>query len=103
MTTDQALQRAAAIARDELEALGVPTEHASALSELMDMGEHVIDLVALEYRKRAANPKPWAAFHRAMQRSLPRWRLPARWHHRRMARRYEAMARAGTHLPCAPD
>lgn len=94
-------QEAGQAALAELLALGMPQQHAAALAGAMGRGARaVIDLVDERYRERARNPKPWAAFHWAMYRSTPRWRLPARWHHRRMARRYDAMLAAGTAVPC---
>lgn len=94
---DEATQAALA----ELLALGMPQQHASALAGAMGRGARaVIDLVDERYRERARSPKPWAAFHWTMSRSLPRWRVIARAHHRRMARRYDAMVAAGTAVPC---
>lgn len=98
--SDQALEAARKAAQAALESLNVPELPAKALAGAMHLGEHVIDLVADAYRKRACNPGPWAAFHETMLATLPRWRLAARWHHRRMARRYRAMEKAGTHIGC---
>lgn len=94
-------QEAGQAALAELLALGMPQQHAAALAGAMGRGARaVIDLVDERYRERARNPKPWAAFHRILARQLPRWRVIARAHHRRMARRYEAMLAAGTAVPC---
>lgn len=98
--TDQALELARQAAQQALEDLNVPALPAKALAGAMHLGEHVIDLVAETYRARACNPKPWAAFHETMEATLPRIRWIARLHHRRMARRYRAMLKAGTHIGC---
>lgn len=98
--SDIARTAASNAAAAALQALDVPALESKALAGVMHLGEHVIDLVAETYRSRACNPKPWAVFHETMARTLPRWRLPARWHHRRMARRYRAMLAAGTHIGC---
>lgn len=96
-----ARDHARAAAQAALEELDLPAQAARSISQVMDLGEHVVDLIADEYRSRAANPRPWAVFHEAMASSLPRIRFAARWHHRRMARRYRAMILAGTSIPCA--
>lgn len=94
-------EQAGQAALAELLALGMPTRPAQALAGAMQHGVRAaIDLVADEYRDRAANPRAWHAFHRAMADRLPRWRWIARGHHRRMARRYLAMMLAGTSVPC---
>lgn len=98
MTADQAATEAALA---DLLALGMPARAAKALADVMSLGARaVIDLVGAEMRDRARNPKPWATFHRVMAQRLPRWRVLARAHHRRMARRYDAMVAAGTAVPC---
>jgi hypothetical protein len=101
-STDKARQAAREAAAAALRELDFPDLQAKALAGAMHLGEHVIDIVADVYRERACNPKPWRDFHRAMWRTLPRWRFLARAHHRRMARRYAAMLAAGTHIGCSP-
>ncbi len=96
-----AVDAARSAAQAVLEQLDVPALEAKAIAGAMHLGEHVIDLVAETYRSRAANPRAWAAFHRTMWRTLPKVRWIARLHHRRMARRYEAMVAAGTAVPCS--
>lgn len=95
-----ALHKARQAAYEALRESGMPAIPASALAGAMHMGEHVIDLVVDEYRERACDPKPWAAFHEAMVDSLPRIRWIARLHHRRMARRYKALIVAGKRVAC---
>lgn len=99
-SSDQALELARKAARAALESLDMPALAAKALAGTMHLGEHMIDLVAETYRKRACNPKPWRDFHRVMFETLPRIRWIARLHHKRMARRYHAMLLAGTHIGC---
>ncbi len=96
--------RAERLAREAAQAawrgLGLDDAGAELLSRVVSAGEHAIDLIAAMYRERACNPKPWWKFHAMMAKSLPRIRWAARWHHRRMARRYEMMYRAGTYIGC---
>ena len=93
-------EQARAAAQSVLEQLDVPAAQAQAIAGAMHLGEHIVDVVSETYRARAANPKAWHAFHATMARTLPRWRWAARAHHRRMARRYDAMLKAGTAVPC---
>lgn len=99
--SDKALEAARRVAQDELEDLGLPELPAKALAGAMHLGEHVIDLVADEYHRRACNPRPWWKFHQIMAQTLPRFRWIARLHHQRMARRYHAMLLAGTYIGCS--
>jgi len=88
---------AAGAALAELLALGMPSKPAQALSSVMVHGARTaLALVADEQKRRAANPRPWATFHRIMAERLPRWRVFARAHHRRLSRKYRAMVDAGT-------
>lgn len=98
--SNKAREHARLLAQSALELLNIPTVPAKALAGVMHLGESVIDLVAAQYRERACNPRPWALFHLAMASRLPRIRWIARLHHRRMARRYSAMHRAGTYIGC---
>lgn len=52
----------------------------------------LVDGAQAEMAERRANPHRWALFHQRMERDLPKIRWAARAHHRRMARRYSALA-----------
>lgn len=54
----------------------------------------IVNSIIRERLRREAEPELWRRFHSIMLRLLPRWRWLARAHHRRMARRYEALAGA---------
>lgn len=85
----------------DLLGLGIPAAPARALAGAMSHGaQAMLELVDAHYRERAAHPQPWATFHRVMAERLPRWRVVARAHHRRLARRYQAMVDAGTATVC---
>ena len=53
--------------------------------------EEIASLVGV-YVARQHAPQKWALFHKRMAETLPSWRVLARAHHRRMARRYSAFA-----------
>lgn len=75
------------------------------LSETFDAFEHglaaIVSAVEREMLRRQAEPELWYRFHSRMVKRLPRWRWAARAHHRRMARRYEAMDYARDHALAA--
>jgi hypothetical protein len=54
----------------------------------------IVDAAVQQRLRREAEPALWWAFHERMVELLPRWRVLARAHHRRMARRYEALTDA---------
>lgn len=52
----------------------------------------LVDQAQAEMADRRARPHRWALFHLRMAARLPAWRVLARAHHRRMGRRYSALA-----------
>jgi hypothetical protein len=54
----------------------------------------IVSAVEREMLRRQAEPVLWARFHRLMSERLAKVRWLARFHHRRMALRYEALADA---------
>lgn len=79
------------------------------LSEVQGLAERAIDGVigAIERRRaiKEQHPCVWHAFHRRMWLRLPKIRWLARLHHRRKARRFEALCYAqrdtGDAVACA--
>lgn len=57
----------------------------------------IVSAVEREILRRRAEPVLWARFHRLMSQRLPKIRWIARFHHRRYALRYEALANAAAH------
>jgi len=59
----------------------------------------IVDAAQQAQAERRANPHRWSLFHAEMARRLPRWRWAARiLHHRRLARRFGALAWADDQL-----